>query len=91
MLLDFQMILPKVITLDYKDTPVLLKIIKINDFAIFSCYYPLFMYTFLFNYTILLYFYNICYQSRTFVITYFLLSVAFLIYQSPQYLFINTR
>ncbi len=36
----FQMILQGR-TLDTQDTPVMLKIIKINDF-IFLCYYPLF-------------------------------------------------
>ncbi len=83
MLLNFQMILQG----HYLglDTPVLLKIIKSTIFIFSAC--PL-LCTFLFNYTILLYFYNIRYQSRTFYYQSrtFNLSVRTFCYQSRTFL-----
>ncbi len=78
-ILNFQMILQGHY-FGLQDTPCLAKIIKINDFAIFHVI-TLF-YVRLFNYTILLYFYNICYQSRTFL---FISHITFC-YQSRTFL-----
>ncbi len=91
--LNFRMILQR----SYfgpQDTPVLLKeLLKSTILLFFHVITLSFMYV-LFNYTILLYFYNICYQSRTF---FFVIQSRTFCYQSRTLLsvallfVINTR